>query len=271
MWPENNFSKFWPLKIIRGHSKTIVTCSTRRKEHAGRWNFALAPSEAKLSAITVFVTFRHLIWPQRSLVDLGPYIYISIFSSRGELHTRFFREALAQSGAKRQGGGRTNPPPPLCRGRMRNGLCRRGLIGPKSREVTSQYSTYIKKFPDDFDFLCTRRLQIDARRGVVAKFHVDAVKNEENISEKPRGVGSDSPPPPPGGGGLRDKSQYARPDPTHPDPARPDPTRHHDAFEKLISLERVDRFTSGLLCSMSPFKKFRIWLTPIPAGACHGT
>ena len=52
--------------------KTIVACSTRRKEHAGRWNFALAPSETKLSAITGFVTFRHLTWPQRSLVDLGP-------------------------------------------------------------------------------------------------------------------------------------------------------------------------------------------------------
>ena len=66
--------------------------------------------------------------------------------------------------------------------------------------------------------------------------------------------------------GLRDKSQYARPDPTQPDPTRP-----HDAFEKLVSLELVDRFTSGLLCSMSPFNKFRIWPTPIPAGACHGT
>ena len=32
-----------------------------------------------------------------------------------------------------------------------------------------------------------------------------------------------------------------RPDPT---PTQPDPTHH--AFEKLISLERVDRFTSGL-------------------------
>ena len=39
----------------------------------------------------------------------------------------------------------------------------------------------------------------------------------------------------------------------HPDPTQPDPTETHHAFEKLISLERVDRFTSGLLCSMSPF------------------
>ena len=62
-----------------------------------------------------------------------------------------------------------------------------------------------------------------------------------------------------------------RPDPTQPDQTRPNPTRPRDAFEKLISLERVDRFTSGLLCSMSPFNKFRIWSTTIPAGACHGT
>ena len=40
--------------------------------------------------------------------------------------------------------------------------------------------------------------------------------------------------------------------------ARPDPTRPHDAFEKLLSLERVDRFTSGLVCSMSQFNKFRV-------------
>ena len=43
--------------------------------------------------------------------------------------------------------------------------------------------------------------------------------------------------------GLREKFEYARPDQTQPDPIRP-----RDAFEKLISLERVDRFTSGLLC-----------------------
>ena len=62
-----------------------------------------------------------------------------------------------------------------------------------------------------------------------------------------------------------------RPDATRPNPTQPDPTRPHHAFEKLISLERVDRFTSGLLCSMSPFNKFHIWPTPIPAGACHDT
>ena len=78
-------------------------------------------------------------------------------------------------------------------------------------------------------------------------------------SSKRRGVqlrkihgGVASTPPPLTGRGLREKSQYARPDPTQPDPTRPDPTRPHDAFEKLIPLDRVDRFTSGLLCSMSP-------------------
>ena len=40
------------------------------------------------------------------------------------------------------------------------------LIGPKSREVTLQNATYSKKCPADFDFLGTRRRQIDARRGV---------------------------------------------------------------------------------------------------------
>ena len=49
-----------------------------------------------------------------------------------------------------------------------------------------------------------------------------------------------------------------RPDPTRPDPTQPNPTRPRDAFEKLIALERIDRFTSSLLCSMSPFNKFRI-------------
>ena len=58
--------------------------------------------------------------------------------------------------------------------------------------------------------------------------------------------------------GLMDKSEYARPDPTRPDPTQPDPTRPRDAFERLVSPERVDRFTGGLLCSMSPFNKFRI-------------
>ena len=51
-------------------------------------------------------------------------LYINLFVSRRATRS-FFREALAQSGAKRQGGGSYQPP--LCRGRMRNGLCWRGL------------------------------------------------------------------------------------------------------------------------------------------------
>ena len=77
------FLNLGPLKIIYMHSKTIVTCSTRPKEHAGCWNFALAPSEAKLSAITGFRHFSALDltsevtgWP-RTLS-----LYINLFVSR---------------------------------------------------------------------------------------------------------------------------------------------------------------------------------------------
>ena len=53
-------------------------------------------------------------------------------------------------------------------------------------------------------------------------------------------------------------------------PTRPNPTRPHDAFEKLISLERVDGFASGLLCSMSPSINFvfdQHRYPPVPATA----
>ena len=87
------------------HSKNIVTCFTRRKEHAGRWNFALAPSEAKLSAITGFGHFSALdltseVTGWSRIISL----YINLFVSRRATCSFFFREALAQSGAKRQGG-----------------------------------------------------------------------------------------------------------------------------------------------------------------------
>ena len=125
---QNHFSNFWPLKIIHGHSKTTVSCSTRRKEHAGRWNFALAPSEAKLSAITGFRHFSALDltsevtgWP-RTLS-----LYINLFVSRRA--TCSFFSAMLQLNQGRNGkGGRTplvpwkdakwpvparvNPPPP---------------------------------------------------------------------------------------------------------------------------------------------------------------
>ena len=55
------------------------------------------------------------------------------------------------------------------------------------------------------------------------------------------------------------------------------PTRPRDAFERLISRERVDRFTSGLLCSMSPFKKIAYltdtdtrWCLVTARGTCRG-
>ena len=92
IWPENDFSNFWPLKIIHGHSKTNVTCSTRRKEHAGRWSCALAPSEAKLSATTGFRHFSVLDltsevtgWP-RTLS-----LYINLFVSRRATRSFFPR------------------------------------------------------------------------------------------------------------------------------------------------------------------------------------
>ena len=96
---------FWRLKMIHGHSKTIVTCSNRRKEHAGRWNFALAPSEAVIGDhgfSSLFVT-----WPDLRghwlTFDLK-LIYQSL--RLAESYTLvFFREALSQSGAKRHGGG----------------------------------------------------------------------------------------------------------------------------------------------------------------------
>ena len=79
------------------------------------------------------------------------------------------------------------------------------------------------------------------------------------------GGGRLNPPPPPAGRGLREKSEDARPNSSRPNPSRPDPTRPRDAFEKLISLEQVDQFTSGLLCSMSLFNTFCIWPRTIPA------
>ena len=121
------FFEFLTRKIIYGHSKTIVTCSTRRKEHAGCWNFALAPSEAKLSATTGFRHFSALDltsevtgWP-RTLS-----LYINLFVSRRATRSFFPRSSSSIRG-ETAGGSYQPPPPLLCHGRMRNGLCRRGL------------------------------------------------------------------------------------------------------------------------------------------------
>ena len=71
------------------------------------------------------------------------------------------------------------------------------------------------------------------------------------LSAKNRGGGVQTPPP--SRAKVKGEISVCAAQPTQPDPTRP-----HHAFEKLISLERVDRFTSGLLCSMLPFNKFRI-------------
>ena len=53
-------------------------------------------------------------------------LYINLFVSRRATRSFFPRSSTSIRGETARGG-RTNPPPPLCRGRMRNGLCRRGL------------------------------------------------------------------------------------------------------------------------------------------------
>ena len=64
--------------------------------------------------------------------------------------------------------------------------------------MTSQNSTYSKKFPADFDFLCTRRRQIDSRRGVPSFMSIYS-NTWRSYSGKTEGggVGSDPPPTPP--------------------------------------------------------------------------
>ena len=47
-------------------------------------------------------TFGSLSWPLRLLVDLKPEVWIPIAASRNGWHARFFRDALAQLGAKRR-------------------------------------------------------------------------------------------------------------------------------------------------------------------------
>ena len=99
------FFAFLTPKIIHGHSKTIVTCSNRRKEHAGRWNFDLAPSEAKLSAITGFRHFSALDltsevtgWPKTLTLASGggvdatppPWVFLSCTLNQLEYHAEIF-------------------------------------------------------------------------------------------------------------------------------------------------------------------------------------
>ena len=99
--------------VTQNHPRAIknnVTCSTRREEHAGRWISALAPSEAKLSAITDSRDISALDLTSEITGWTRTLVYIPIASSRGGLHARFLREALTQSGVKRQWG--SHPPVP---------------------------------------------------------------------------------------------------------------------------------------------------------------
>ena len=116
-------------------SHPIVTCSTR-KEHAGRLNFVLAPSEAKLSAINGFRHYSALDltsevtgWP-RTLS-----LYINLFVSRRAARSFFPRSSSSIRGETARG-----VVPPLCRGKMRNGLCRRGLI-PRRFHIKSRVTS----------------------------------------------------------------------------------------------------------------------------------
>ena len=100
----NDFLDFWPPKIIHGHTKTNVTCSTCRKEHTGLWNFALAPSEAKLSVITDFLHFSALDltsevtgWP-RTLS-----LYINLFVSPRATRSFFPRSSSSIRGETARG------------------------------------------------------------------------------------------------------------------------------------------------------------------------
>ena len=114
--------------MIHGHLKTIVSCSNCRKEHAGRWNLALSPSETKLSAITGFLHFSSL--DLTSEVTGSPRTlswYINLFVSRRTTRSFFPWSSSSIRGETARGSYK----PPLRRGRMRNGLCRRGLIHAK--------------------------------------------------------------------------------------------------------------------------------------------
>ena len=93
---------FFEFLTHKNHPRAIKKhryVSTRREKHAGHQNFALAPSEAKLSAITGFRYF--------SALDLTPEVTgwprtFSFYTNRfvsWRATSSFFREVLTQSGA----------------------------------------------------------------------------------------------------------------------------------------------------------------------------
>ena len=141
--PKMFFFSFGLLKIIHGHSKTIVTCSTHRKKHAGRWIFVLAPSEAMSSAIPCFRHFSALdLTSEVTGLPRTLSVYINLFVSRRATCSFFPRSSSSIRGETARG----VVPPPLCRGRMRNGLCRRGLRNNIFNHLDEHYSRkYSKK------------------------------------------------------------------------------------------------------------------------------
>ena len=62
-------------------------------------------------------------------------LYINLFVLRRVTRSFFPRSSSLIRGETARGG-RTKPPPPLCRGRMRNGLCRPGLSPLRCRSIS---------------------------------------------------------------------------------------------------------------------------------------
>ena len=111
---------FWGSKIVHWYSKTIQTCSMSQEEHTSRYIFALAPSEAKLSAKRLFghfwvfdLTSEVIGWPRTSS------LYINRFVSWRTTRAFFPRSSSSISGETARGVHTMNPH--LCRERMRNG------------------------------------------------------------------------------------------------------------------------------------------------------
>ena len=69
--------------------------------------------------------------------------YINLFVSRRATRS-FFPRSSSSIRVKRQGGS-YQPPPPLCRGKMRNGLCRRGLKTVHSTNHSRQRPYYTER------------------------------------------------------------------------------------------------------------------------------
>ena len=78
-----------------------------------RWTlkFCCSSIRSKVIGDHGFPHFSALTWPQRSLVDLEPEVYISISSSRGELHARFFPRSSSSIRGETARGVVPTPPP----------------------------------------------------------------------------------------------------------------------------------------------------------------